>query len=45
MAQIYKTFTRTDLDNKQVVAVTTTEKQQILQIVANFIQYIKDKHL
>jgi hypothetical protein len=45
MAQVYKTFTKTDLDNKQVVAVTTAEKQQILQIVANFIQYIKDKHL
>lgn len=45
MANVYKTFTKTDLDNKQVVAVNTTEKQQILSIVANFIQYIKDKHL
>ena len=45
MANIYKTFTKTDLDNKQVVAVNTTDKQKISTIIANFIQYIKNKHL
>ena len=45
MANIYKTFTKTDLDNKQVVAVNTTDKQKISTIIANFIQYIKNKHM
>lgn len=45
MAQVYKTFTQTDLDNKQVVAATTSDKQKISTIIANFIQYIKNKHL
>lgn len=45
MAQVYKTFTKTDLDNKQVVATTSTINQQINTILTNFIQYIKDKHM
>lgn len=45
MANVYKTFTKTDLDNKQVVAINTTDKTKVLQIVTNFIQYIKNKHL
>lgn len=45
MANVYKTFTKTDLDNKQVVAINTTDKAKVLQIVTNFIQYIKNKHL
>ncbi len=44
MAQVYKTFTKTDLDNKQVVATTPTINQTINTILSNFIQYIKIKH-
>ena len=44
MAQIYKTFTRVDLDNKVVTPVSSTTKQSINIILANFIQYIKNKH-
>lgn len=45
MAQVYKTFTKTDLDNKQVVATTTPINQQVTTILTNFIQYIRDKHM
>lgn len=45
MAQIYKTFTKDDLDNKQVVATTTVVNQSVNTILTNFIQYIKDKHM
>jgi hypothetical protein len=45
MAQIYKTFTKSDLDNKQVVTTTPTINQQVNVILTNFIQYIKDKHM
>ncbi len=44
MAQIYKTFTKTDLDNKQVTPTTPTINQTINTILSNFIQYIKVKH-
>jgi hypothetical protein len=44
MAQIYKTFTKVDLTNKQVVPTTITINQQVSLILTNFIQYIKDKH-
>jgi hypothetical protein len=44
MAQIYKTFTRIDLSNKAVTPVTATTKDSINSILANFIQYIKNKH-
>ena len=45
MANVYKTFTRTDLDNKQVVATTPTINQNVTTILTNFIQYIRDKHM
>lgn len=45
MAEVYKTFTKEDADNKQVVEPTNADKVKMLEIVANFIQYIKDKHL
>lgn len=45
MAQVYKTFTRTDLDNKAVIATNTAQKQKISEIVANFIAYFKSKHM
>jgi hypothetical protein len=44
MAQVYKTFTKTDLDNKQVVSPTNADKIKMLEIITNFIQYIKYKH-
>lgn len=44
MAQIYKTFTKTDLDNKKVVATTQTINQTVNTILSNFIKYIKVKH-
>ena len=44
MAVVYKTFTKTDLDNKAVVPTTPTIKQSINTILANFIQYVKIKH-
>jgi hypothetical protein len=45
MAQVYKTFTKTDLANKGLVATTTTQKQKITQIITNFVAYFKAKHL
>lgn len=45
MAQVYKTFTRTDLDNKAAIATTATQKQKISEIVSNFIAYFKAKHM
>jgi hypothetical protein len=45
MAQVYKTFTKTDLANKGLVPTNTLQKQKIAQIVANFITYFKAKHL
>jgi hypothetical protein len=44
MAQVYKTFTIIDLNNKQVVTTTPIINQQVNTILTNFIQYIKDKH-
>lgn len=44
MAQIYKTFTKVDVNNKQVVPTTNTINQKISEILTNFVQYIKDKH-
>lgn len=44
MAQIYKTFTKADLDNKQVTPTTTNINQTVNTILSNFIQYIKVKH-
>lgn len=44
MAVVYKTFTKVDLDNKAVVPTNSTTNQTINTILANFIQYIKNKH-
>lgn len=44
MAVVYKTFTKTDLDNKVVTPTTSTIKQSINTILVNFIQYVKIKH-
>jgi hypothetical protein len=45
MAQIYKTFTKTDLATKGTTPATTSQKQQITEIINNFIAYFKLKHM
>ncbi len=45
MAQVYKTFTKADLANKGTTPATTAQKQQITQIISNFISYFKLKHM
>jgi hypothetical protein len=45
MAQIYKTFTKTDLINKATTPVTPAQKQKAMTVLAKFITLFKTKHL
>lgn len=45
MANVYKTFTNTDLANKSTYTVSETENQNINTIVSTFVSLFKTKHL
>jgi hypothetical protein len=45
MIQIYKTFTKVDLANKQSTPTSNIVNQKISLILTNFIQYIRNKHI
>ena len=45
MPNIYKTFTKTELDNKGTYSVSETQKQKANTIVSKFVELFKLKHL
>lgn len=45
MANVYKTFTKTDLANKNVTATSSTQNQKVSETLAKFVTFFKAKHL
>lgn len=45
MPVVYKTFTQVDLDNKATYPASTNQKEQVVTIISNFVNYFKIKHL
>lgn len=45
MAQVYKTFTNSDVNDRNVRQLTTSEKTEVSNILSQFITYFKSKHL
>lgn len=45
MASVYKTFTKSDIDNRNITELDSTSKQNIKNILDNFVTYFKAKHL
>jgi hypothetical protein len=45
MAQVYKTFTNENANNRNVRELTVAEKTQVSDILSNFISFFKTKHL
>jgi hypothetical protein len=45
MTEVYKTFNRSDIENRNITAVDTTTKQNMQNIINNFVTYFKSKHL
>jgi hypothetical protein len=45
MANVYKTFIKTDLDNKAVTATSSTQNEKIVSTLSKFVNLFKIKHL
>lgn len=45
MAEVYKTFTRSDIEDRNITPVDTATKQNMQSIIGNFVTYFKSKHL
>ena len=45
MANVYKTFTKADLDNKSVTSTSSTQNQKVSETLAKFVTLFKAKHL
>lgn len=45
MAQVYKTFTNQDVNDRNVRQLTASEKTEVSNILANFVSFFKTKHL
>lgn len=45
MPTVYKTLDKSDIENRNIVAVDSTTKQSMQSIIGNFITYFKAKHL
>lgn len=45
MPNIYKTFTKQDLENRQASPTSNVEKQAINSILNKFVELFKTKHL
>jgi len=45
MENVYKRLSKADINSRQQIELTASEKQQVDTIVADFITKFKDKHL
>lgn len=45
MPNIYKVFTKTELENKGTTEASTNQKAKAATIISNFVTYFKAKHL
>ena len=45
MPEVYKSLSRSEVDNRSIVAADSTIKESMQSIISNFITYFKAKHL
>lgn len=45
MATVYKSFTTSDINDRNIRTLTADEKLKVSNVLTNFITYFKNKHL